>query len=865
MTAAAESAVTPPIETLIAAAACEAIRAAIRDNNGNEVFFVGHVDTSGLVNDVEAYAFGNKQAVPALAKLARAGDVIIHNHPGGLLDPSNADVSIASQLGDQSVGCYIVDNDCSRIRVVVKAFREETLHLLAPEDIASFFSPDGILAKSLKDYDFRPQQVDMAREVAEAFNDNHIAVIEAGTGVGKSMAYLLPAILWSVRNKDRIVISTNTINLQEQIIHKDLPLLRKRLGVEFTSEILMGRNNYLCQRKLDYARGERLVQESPEVRAQLQTIYDWSGKTREGCRTELNTDPSYEAWELVMCEGDNCLRIKCPFYSKCYFYNARRRASRADLLVVNHHLMMSDLALRRETSNYSASAVLPPFTRAIFDEAHNIEDVATEYFGFRTSRFAFVRALGRLSSTRGRGKGVLSHLLKAIEDAARGMPKDVIDRVREAFYIELPQLRDELEEEVRVQFDNIAEDLLRMEGRMNLKPREEIKRRVTQGIARGKFWRETVATAVARVVNAVVRLCQSAEKSIALLEDFPPKAREELASPIMELRALCGRLQENASRMNLFHAIDESYCCWFELRQLANGTMAVAPCGAPLEIRRSMREAVYTPCKTVVMTSATLTVDKQFDYLLRQLGLNAAEEDEHSPAQQELKQRVKIKALATPFNYEEQAFVGVPVDMPEPTQAEFPAALEDFTRRALIISQGHAFVLFTSYGLLEKLHRQLQPEFAAMNYLVLKQRDSNRHQLLEMFKSGRNPVLFATSSFWEGVDVKGDALQLLLLARLPFQVPSEPILEARAEMIDQRGGDSFMEMTVPSAIIRFRQGFGRLIRSRQDRGAVLILDSRVATKRYGKQFLRSLPTGNICLERTDDMLDQLHQFFSVKG
>ena len=394
---------TPPVETVFTSEARSAIRAAIADNGGGEVFFVGHVSGEGLVDDVEPYAFGNQRAVPALAKLTRAGDVIIHNHPDGPLEPSDADISIASRLGDESVGCYIVDNACERVHVVVRAFREETLHLLDSSDIGNFFQPEGPLAKSLADFDYRPQQVEMAREVAQSFNHSGIAVIEAGTGVGKSMAYLLPAILWALQNRERVVISTNTINLQEQLIAKDLPLLRKRLNLSFTSELLMGRNNYLCLRKAEYARGERLVQESPEVREQLVAIFQWAEKTAEGCRTELQHVPSYDTWELVMSEGDNCLRIKCPFYTKCHFYNARRRAARADILIVNHHLLMADLALRRETNNYSASAVLPPFSRVILDEAHNAPDVATEYFGFRTWRLAFVRTLNRLSNSRGRG------------------------------------------------------------------------------------------------------------------------------------------------------------------------------------------------------------------------------------------------------------------------------------------------------------------------------------------------------------------------------------------------------------------------------------------------------------------------------
>ncbi|MCX7012941.1 MAG: hypothetical protein NTW86_10360 [Candidatus Sumerlaeota bacterium] len=515
----------PPLEQLIAPDARQAIRDAIADNDGGEVFFVGRVGAEGAVDEVEAFAFGNKNAVPALTQVVKPGDVVIHNHPDGPLEPSDADISIASQLGDLSVGCYIVDNDCAAARVVVRAFRAETLQLLDVDDLAGFFAPNGLLARSLPGYEHRPQQVDMAALAARAFNDEAIAVIEAGTGVGKSMAYLLPAILWSARNKERVVVSTNTINLQEQLIGKDLPLLRKRLGVEFTAELLKGRGNYLCLRKAQFTRGERMAVESEETRAQLAPIFEWAEKTTTGSMSELAFVPSDEAWELVMSEADNCLRIKCPFYAKCFFYNARRRAARADVLVVNHHLLMADLAVRRESNNYTAAVVLPPFRRVIFDEAHNMESVATQHFGVRVSQLAFARQISKLHPSRARARGVLSFLAQEVERAASAsMPKQTLDALRMAFFFELEERRAALDEEVRIAFDMVADDLLKFEGRTWLKPREEIKRRVTEQLAGEPFWRDTVREAVARVASAVAQFCQKAEEAIALLDELTKKA-----------------------------------------------------------------------------------------------------------------------------------------------------------------------------------------------------------------------------------------------------------------------------------------------------------------------------------------------------
>ncbi|OPZ19628.1 MAG: putative ATP-dependent helicase DinG [candidate division BRC1 bacterium ADurb.BinA364] len=859
---------SPPIDSLIDREARLSIREAILSNDGGEVFFIGRLDRGGVCVEAEPYAFGNRHAVSAIHKAVRPGDVVIHNHPGGLLEPSDADLSVASKLGELAVGCYIVDNECERIRIVVKAFREETLVLLEPDEIASFFAAGGPLARSLQGYENRPQQVRMAREIARAFNENRIAVVEAGTGVGKSMAYLLPAILWAVKNRERVIVSTNTINLQEQLIAKDIPLLRERLGLEFSSEILKGRSNYLCLRRVEYARGERQTAESEDVREHLRGIFEWAPKTKTGDRSELPFAPAREAWEMTMSEADNCLRLKCPFYARCHFYNAKRRAARADLLVVNHHLLMADLAVRRETNNYTSAAVLPPFSRIVFDEAHNVEDVATQYFGLQASQLAFQRQLAKLSAT-GRARGILSFIARKAEDAAATMPKAVLDQVRHLYYFELEERRDDVEMESKQAFEEVANELLRMQGMLALPPRKEFKRRVAPDMMEGRFWRETVAGAVARVSASVGRLNKKAEEAIRIFEDFPQQSRDELVSPVLEFRAVCGKLAALAGRLNAFFQSGEDYCRWFELRSVRGNPAALTFCCAPLRVAADMRQSIYEPAKTVIMTSATLAVDRRFDFFLKQTGLdefgaNGAEQDSQfqeggaaRPAA-----RVSTLLLATPFDFERQAFVGAPNDIPEPNQPEFPNTLEDMIRHSMYASEGRAFLLFTSYGLLDMMHRRLASEFSARGWLVLKQGQMSRHLLLEQFRAAPHPILFATSSFWEGVDVKGQTLQCLVLTRLPFQVPTEPILEARLEQIALEGRNPFMELTVPSAIIRFRQGFGRLIRARTDRGAVLICDPRVATRQYGRLFLRSLPTEAIHVGRCESVMERIRAFFA---
>ncbi|HWI40115.1 MAG TPA: DEAD/DEAH box helicase, partial [Verrucomicrobiae bacterium] len=387
------------------------MRREIESCGGNEVFFLGRTDQNRIVTDAEPLARGNRNAVAAIVVAAAFGDVVIHNHPSGELTPSDPDIEIASLLGNRGVGFYIVDNGATRCNQVVAPFARREVQQLSYPEIEKFFAPEGPMGQHLEEYEHREEQVRMAFAAAEAFNGNRIAVIEAGTGTGKSLAYLLPAVLWSVRNSERVAISTNTINLQEQLTKKDIPFLRKYLGLEFRAALVKGRGNYLCLRKLDGVKLDpSLFQDEGE--RELQAIIDWSSKTADGCRSDLSFIPRDELWEELASEGDQCGRARCEYYSRCFFYGARRQAAGADILVVNHALLMADAAVRGEGGG--SASVLPPFERLVFDEGHHLEEVATSHLSAHVSRQGIFRLAGRLQHPKKSQRGVLPRLSAAL-------------------------------------------------------------------------------------------------------------------------------------------------------------------------------------------------------------------------------------------------------------------------------------------------------------------------------------------------------------------------------------------------------------------------------------------------------------------
>ena len=828
-------------------AAAAALRDAILDAGGNEVFALG-VITDGRVSGVRILARGNRHAAPAIMQVPRPGEVVIHNHPSGVLQPSDADLSIASTLGNGGVGAFIVDNPVTAVYVVVEPHAARAPTTVDTVEAAALLSADGAVAAALDGFEPRPQQLAMLRAVATAFNDDGILSVEAGTGTGKSLAYLVPAILWSQANQQRVVVSTHTINLQEQLVQKDLPLLTERAGLKARVALVKGRGNYLCKRKAAQAVAQPAQLVEDELLVELREVLDWAVKTADGSLADLAVRPRPEVWEQVVSESDNCLRARCQFYSSCFFYSARRAAAAADILVVNHHLLMADLALRSEIDDYTQNGVLPPSSRVIIDEAHHLEDVATSYFGSQVSLAAIERASRRLQNRRQPGKGVLPALAMALD--AVDDPADVPVATGAAQWIDqrliatLPSLVAEATDcfdALRFAFDAAVPAAADERG---------AKLRITEAARAQPFWHELVerTARLATVLDAFAADCAPVlERVDALSEEISPQIRYLTT----ELGALGNRLRAVAETLIAFVEDDADHCAWIERRTRTAGGAVLSLHRAPIAVATQLAAALFDPFSTTVLTSATLTVDGRFDFLHQRIGVERVAVPE----------RVDSLRVASPFDFERQALLVVPTDLPEPTAAGHDAAAHAAMARILAATRGGTFLLFTSYGALNRAWFELANQLRAGGFLPLRQGELSRQVLLRRFVADPRAVLFATDSFWEGVDVRGDALRCVVIARLPFRVPTEPLEEARVEAIAARGGDPFSEHAVPQAAIKLQQGFGRLIRSRGDRGCVVVLDSRIARKRYGQVFFASLPPARRVIGPGREVFAELEAFF----
>lgn len=818
------------------------------ETGGNEVFFVGYTEEDLIVHKIDVIARGNESAVPAVLKIAREADVVIHNHPSGLLKPSAADLSIASGLDRFSVAFYIVNNIVSDIYVVVEPFKKKKLHPVDAGLLKKILEPGGPVSGALSGYEERPQQLQMIETVSLAFNQKKLAVIEAGTGTGKTMAYLLPAIHWAVQNKDRVVVSTNTINLQEQLVKKDIPLLKKVLDLEFDAVLVKGRSNYVCLRKVDEVESDFTTLAEEDEIEELKNLITWARHSKDGSKADLVQIPSLNVWEKIAAESDTCTRSKCPHFRECFVNKARRNAARAQILVVNHHLLFADLAIRQQTGSFEDAAILPPYQCIIFDEAHHLENVATNYFGSKITRAGIVRILRRLHrQKKGIFKGHIhnlrNRLLKLKDQSAEKNLLKVMDMIHSTIVPQIEELTDTTFE--------IMDFLFEVLQKFNKNEEREVKVRMLPDNVEKIF----TQTGLDQHFRDYIQSLKSAAIVLSQLIDLTKKTVQEdpddWTNMLIEIEANAERLSAVADILqDVIFTRDEDNIRWIEARTGYKKINILHFQVSPLHVKDMMKLAVFDVFNTIVMTSATLTTDNSFAFLADRLGLNQVD-----------KTGILELQLPAPFDYENQVVMAIPTDMPDPRHSSFASELGAAIFKSLTISRGSAFVLFTSYGLLQMIYRELEESLNLVGIKALKQGTLNRHELLTLFKKDKSSVLFATDSFWEGVDVEGDALESVIITKLPFKVPSEPIIEARYEAIEKEGGNAFMDYAVPIAVLKFKQGFGRLIRRKTDRGSVIILDNRVVSKSYGKRFLRSLPACHNVIGSKDEIYTELKKFF----
>ncbi len=835
----------------VADPAARDMRREIDSAGGREVFFAGALDSGGRVGAVRVCARGNEDSVLALLERLEPREVVIHNHPTGDLGPSRADMEVAAACANNGHGVYIVDNSVEHVYVVVEPFLEKQLQRLDPFTLDQLFRPGGALSRILPQFESRPQQLAMLESACEAFNSDRIAVVEAPTGVGKTFAYLLPAIQWAQINRERVVVSTRTINLQEQIVFKDIPLLQKCLKEPFKAVLVKGRSNYLCRRKLARVHSEMALIDQEGEKAQIDALVEWAEQTEDGSRSDLAFMPSREVWERVCSEADTCSGTRCGTYRTCFLTKARREIAKADIIIANHHIVFSDVSVKKELGDFSSLAVLPAYRRVIFDEAHCIEESATEYFGVQATRNGAVTLLGRFVRHEGpQERGLLPFLKTRLIKGCEHLKQDECDRILEVIDNRLLPSLAGVRESVLNAFQALRSLTAEKSGQIG----RDVKWRLTPKELTDPDLREVHKVQVMTAVHEIAGCVKLCDDLIRLLKRIPPDDNAT-ESPVLvetlELGAYRARLESLGAVLKeaTSEELAPNTVRWIEIDSANKSIVRLVRC--PLDVGECLADWLYENLRTVVMTSATLSVQQRFDYFFGRVGLNRVPPD-----------RLTTSILDTPFDFSQQALLAVARDMPEPNSKQFLDATVDAVRLILDITKGHALLLFTSFYALDYAHRRLADELRRRGITPLKQGEANRTQILDRFRQDTSSVLFGTDSFWEGIDVAGEALQCVILPKLPFKVPTEPIQQARAEAIEAGGGNSFMQYTVPQAVIKFRQGFGRLIRRKSDRGAIVVLDHRVAARYYGKVFLESLPGCRVVVENKEDLFKTLGSFYN---
>ena len=805
-------------------AVIEEMKRQIIDADGNEVFFAGCINEAGIVISVTAAARGDEHSVPVNYSEARKGSVLIHNHPSGNLHPSDEDLHVAAHCAECAQGFFIINNEASEVYVVMEPIKPEVIKLLDEEGAAHYLSATGPLAASSPTYEERPVQLELVKKIARSFNKNAVGIFEAGTGVGKSFAYLLPSMLWALENKERVVVSTGTINLQQQLVEKDIPLAQKIIGKPIKAVLVKGRQNYLCLRRLDDAGKERdLFSEDQEM---FDRIAAWAKETKTGSRTDLSFMPTESVWSRVNSEADACMGMRCKFRENCFVMKVRKAAADANLLVVNHHLLFADIESRMSGVGYDDTAVLPPYRRLVFDEAHGIEDAATSFFSVNLHRFKINKQLNLLFRSR---KSSMAGFLFTI--AALATQEDHTAEAQE----EISQIKNAFAE-----LEDTATEMMENEYTVRL---------FAQNSARFSG----VFGCLAKVQRHITKLTGLMRE---MMETIPEDDLDNAA--VWETKSVLRRLDDMTAICKNFLERDEhpDSVYWIQRQRLSpaiaknyDSPFFIQLFQTPLDIAPLLNTGVFEPMETVVCTSATLGIDGNFNFWKRRTGVGFIEDE-----------RLLTGEFPSPFPYKTNLLLAIPNDAPFPDNEQFQPFIEDAVVRLIQAAGGRTLVLFTSYDSLRHACDVARMRLRLSGITILKQGDDERFRLLNLFKEETDSVLFATDSFWEGVDVPGESLSQVIIVKLPFGVPSDPVFAARSEQIQKRGGNSFMELSVPQSVIKFRQGFGRLIRRGDDKGSVICLDRRIMEKMYGRIFLNSIPDCRKMYAPLNDILGAVGEF-----
>jgi ATP-dependent DNA helicase DinG len=640
------------------------------------------------------------------------------------------------------------------------------------ERVRAFFSQNGPLSKA-KNFEFRPQQQEMAAAVATALEEERHLVVEAGTGVGKSLAYLTPAILWAIEQHKKAIVSTHTINLQEQLLYKDIPILKKILPVQFEAALIKGRQNYLCPRRL-----ERALQQANELftgpeQNELKRLAEWARTTRDGSLSDLAVEPDPKVWIQVCSEAHICTQKTCGQDQRCFYQQARKRLLAADILVINHTLLfilLGDPELQAERE----SGFIFPNDFLVLDEAHTVEHVASRRVGVGVSQYGLRSTIQRLYNARTR-KGLFTVMRDA--EGVR-LAAELVDDAEKFFAA--------------------------VESKCDFKKGREFRVRDVDLVS------DTVTGRMTALQNRIAEVVKRTD------DEFLKAELQEYGRRIHEARTGIAAFLEQNRREHVY---------WVE--RTGKTAQFLTLNAAPIDIAPVLRQMIFRDNCSCIMTSATLSVGrKDLAYFRQRIGAEEAE-----PA-----------LLGGPFDFQKQMKMFIVRKMPDPRDAQYEEALEHWVAHFVEKTDGRAFVLFTNYRGMQQVAERMAQFFSQKKFNLLVQGGgAPRGKLLDQFKGTPRSVLFGTDSFWMGVDVPGEALSNVIITRLPFAVPDHPLIEAKLELIEERGGDPFTEYSLPEAVLKLRQGVGRLIRTKSDRGIIVILDNRIVTKAYGRAFLQALP------------------------
>lgn len=642
----------------------------------------------------------------------------------------------------------------------------------------------GIISQRLQNYEFRPEQLQMAKAISEAIEFNKHLIVEAGTGVGKSLAYLVPFIIYAARDDKKVIISTYTKTLQNQLYLKDLPFLKESLGIEFDYALCLGSENYLCLRRLNSEHTYDLFDSDIELK-EMKRLLQWSSKTESGIKSDLDFIPKDGVWDNVCRDSDLCLGKKCHYKKDCFYRKAKKQEKNSHILVTNHSLFFTNLA--------SGGQVLPNFHAVVFDEAQTLEDVAATYLGFEVSNTKIKYLFDSIYNPKTR-KGLLIKFMSFNAQLIRKLETELAES-REAsdnFFQEISEIFGQESDSKRIRTKNIAFNYL-----------EEPLKHLTSSLSELLDYVED-------------------EEDVILIKSYLKRCAGILAALSFIL---------NHER--------EDYVYWIEILKRKRG-IRYSLLAAPVEIALEMRKQLFSKIKPIILTSATLSTNNNFEFIRRRLGIEDSNE----------------LLLDSPFNYEENVLLYLPKKIEDPNDKFeiFQKQASEYIKKIIDIMKGRTFILFTSYKMLNAIFEDLALSYRDIN--LLRQGDKPRYTLLSDFKKTENAVLLGTTTFWQGVDVPGKSLECVIITKLPFLVPDDPITEARMELIESRGGNPFIEYQMPQAIMMFKQGFGRLIRTKSDRGVVAVLDPRIRTRFYGRSFINALPK---CQYTFD--IDDINNFF----